>query len=141
MKDDRIKQVLTRQLYIASPNVLEIYRQLLDILRREGKSFNTWVYEQMVDYVVKHGQGNPVFRLDAWLENPDVVAFPTLGEPPTIKKLLRLPTKMLTELKNNAAAYASQADYLLTWIREHENSHAKLGYSHPNCPYCGHENR
>ncbi|MEM2257805.1 MAG: hypothetical protein QXU87_04065 [Candidatus Caldarchaeum sp.] len=129
------RQVLSRQIYIARPDALEVYSRLLKILDREGKSFNTWVYEQMVEYVKRHGEGNPCFRLDQWVEAPEIRAFPTLGEAPVLQKLLDYKPDMLYELLENARAYVYVATAAIQLRRKHETHLVRVA----DCPLCSGE--
>lgn len=47
----------------------------------------------MADYVKKHGEGNPTFKIDKWVENPEMVALPTIGEPLKAETLARMDVK------------------------------------------------
>lgn len=129
------RQVLTRQIYISESDVLDLYAKLLEILGRERKSFNEWVYEQIKDYVAKHGSGNPAFRLDKWIENSEFIAFPTLGEPANPRLLRKMNRKTLYELVQNAKSYVDYGEYLLKCYHEHERYHGQ-GIKDSYCPYC-----
>ncbi|MEM1944066.1 MAG: hypothetical protein QXE52_08300 [Candidatus Caldarchaeum sp.] len=129
------RQVITRQIYIAQPDVSDLYDRLITILRREGKSFNTWVYEQIKEYVARHSEGNPAFTLDTWLSKPDFMAFPTLGEPANARLLAKMDMKTLIELKNNAESWMLNADLAARQLAEHQK-HSSFGLYVASCPYC-----
>lgn len=114
-------------------HVIELLKQ---VAKREGRPVSDIIVSLAEDYVVRHGSGNPAFTLDKWLENPSFIAFPTLGEPPTMARLLKMPRKILLELRRNAETYYVNADHLLRYLDEHENRHVKLGYKDQHCPYC-----
>jgi hypothetical protein len=69
---------------------LEIYEKFKEIARREGKPVNRLLQELMLDYIKNHGEGNPNFKLEKWVENPRFVALPTLGEAFTFEKAVKM---------------------------------------------------
>jgi hypothetical protein len=85
--------------------------------------------------VSKHSE-NPVAPLDKWVEKPQLVLYPTLGDEPSEKKLAKFPADVLRELSRHALEYHNMSEWLLTWMERHEKDHKVLNYRHPNCPYC-----
>ncbi|MEM4154868.1 MAG: hypothetical protein QXW52_08645 [Candidatus Caldarchaeum sp.] len=135
MNDAAKRHVITRQIYLSQSDVSDLYSRLLSILKREGKSFNAWLYEQIKDYVVRHGEGNPSFSLTKWITMPEFVAFPTLGEPAKPELLYSMDARTLTELMRNAESWMMNADYVLRKLSEHQKYHQ--GVKVDGCPYCG----
>jgi hypothetical protein len=113
-------------------DVMQAFKQ---IARREGKTASQLIWQLVKDYVSKHSE-NPVTPLDKWVEKPQLVLFPTLGEEPSEKKLARFPPEKLRELSRHALEYHNMSEWLLTWMERHEKDHKVLNYRHPNCPYC-----
>ena len=113
-------------------DVMQAFKQ---IARREGKTASQLIWQLVKDYVSKHSE-NPVTPLDKWVEKPQLVLFPTLGDEPSEKKLAKFPPDMLRELSRHALEYHNMSEWLLTWMERHEKDHKVLNYRHPNCPYC-----
>jgi hypothetical protein len=113
----------------------EIWDSFQKIARREGKSVSGLIVQLIKEYVSKHSE-NPVAPLDKWVEKPQFVLFPTLGDEPSEKKLAKFPPDMLRKLSRNALEYHNMSEWLLTWMDRHEKDHKVLNYRHPNCPYC-----
>lgn len=113
----------------------EIFQQFVEIARREGKKISQLILELVEDYVKKHGSGNPAFPLDKWVEKPEVLAFPTLGEPPQIMYLIKLDKEMLQKIKEHAQSYTDKATLLLNEIERHKG-HKKYGIKDEFCTYC-----
>jgi len=53
---------------------------LEEILKRENKEFTAWVREQTVEYVRKHGNGNPAFKIEQWVDQSKLKALPATSE-------------------------------------------------------------
>jgi hypothetical protein len=113
-------------------DVMQAFKQ---IARREGKTASQLIWQLVKDYVSKHSE-NPVAPLDKWVEKPQLVLYPTLGDEPSEKKLAKFPADMLRELSRHALEYHNMSEWLLTWNERHEKDHKVLNYRHPNCPYC-----
>lgn len=62
----RIRRRLT--LYVPE-NLIPTFRQLQDILKREGSSLSKWVRQNAISYVRLHEPGNPQQRIDVILKN------------------------------------------------------------------------
>ena len=79
---------------------------LIDLIkkraREEEKSTSELIVTVLEEYIKRHGQGNPSFPLDKWIENIEFKAFPTLGEKPNPKLLNTLDNDMLEEYSINA---------------------------------------
>ncbi|MEM0010367.1 MAG: hypothetical protein QXW39_07375 [Candidatus Bathyarchaeia archaeon] len=121
-------------LYV-SKDKKEIFQRFVEIARREGKKVSALLLELAEDYVKKHGSGNPTFPLDKWVENNEVLAFPTLGEPAQIMYLIKLDKEMLQKIKEHAQSYADKATLLLKELEKHEG-HRKYGIKDEYCTYC-----
>jgi hypothetical protein len=113
-------------------DVMQAFKQ---IARREGKTASQLIWQLVKDYVSKHSE-NPVAPLDKWVEKPQLVLYPTLGDEPSEKKLAKFPADMLRELSRHALEYHNMSEWLLTWNERHEKDHKVLNYRHPHCPYC-----
>jgi hypothetical protein len=113
-------------------DVMQAFKQ---IARREGKTASQLIWQLVKDYVSKHSE-NPVAPLDKWVEKPQLVLYPTLGDEPSEKKLAKFPADVLRELSRHALEYHNMSEWLLTWMERHEKDHKVLNYRHPNCPYC-----
>jgi DNA-binding transcriptional regulator GbsR (MarR family) len=113
-------------------DVMQAFKQ---IARREGKTASQLIWQLVKDYVSKHSE-NPVAPLDKWVEKPQLVLYPTLGDEPSEKKLAKFPADMLRELSRHALEYHNMSEWLLTWMERHEKDHKVLNYRHPHCPYC-----
>jgi hypothetical protein len=113
----------------------DLWDKFVALARAEGKTVSKLLAQLIKDYYEKHGEGNPHIPLTKWLEDQELVAFPTIGEKPDTSKLVRMPETMLYRLKQNAETYAATADYLLNKLIEHKQ-HQAAGYKLPECPYC-----
>jgi hypothetical protein len=91
--------MVTYQLYVPKDK-LPILEKLKEIAKREGKPISAIIFTLIEDYLKKHGEGNPSFRLDKWVEQPNFKAFPTLGEIPNYDKLMKEDPQYLMELKD-----------------------------------------
>ncbi|MEM4301541.1 MAG: hypothetical protein QXQ70_03105 [Candidatus Caldarchaeum sp.] len=114
---------------------LELWEKFKQVAQREG-GISQVLRILIEDYVKKHFQGNPSFTLDKWVQNSSFVAFPTLGEPPNRKQLIKMDKKMLWQLMRNAESYAAEAHFLYEALNEHEKTHVYWGIREPSCPYC-----
>jgi len=57
-----------------------LFKKLITILRREGKSFSQWVREQAANYVRIHSPGNPIIPLTKFVDGkPLGPSIPTCG--------------------------------------------------------------
>jgi hypothetical protein len=59
-------------------DLLPIYAEFKKIATREGKTMSELIREFILDYVKKHGEGNPVYKLDEWQDKPSFKAYPAL---------------------------------------------------------------
>jgi hypothetical protein len=59
-------------------DLLPIYAEFKKIAAREGKTMSELIREFILDYVKKHGEGNPIYKLDKWQDNPSFKAYPAL---------------------------------------------------------------
>jgi len=55
-----------------------LFEEFKKIAKREGKSMAQMIKEFMADYIKKHGQGNPAFSLEKWVQDPGFKAYPAL---------------------------------------------------------------
>jgi hypothetical protein len=65
--------------------------------------------ELITEYVKKHSKGNPTFSLEKWAEEPDFVAFPTLGEILTPEKLDSMPIDEVEQIEAASKARHQEA--------------------------------
>jgi hypothetical protein len=86
-------------LYI-SKDKIPVFEKMKEIAKREGRPLSAIIWSLLEEYVKKHGEGNPSFRLEKWIEQPNFKAFPTLGEIPDFDKLMKEDPKYLMELKD-----------------------------------------
>jgi hypothetical protein len=127
---------MARVITISIPDgEMENWHKFVATAKREAGNVSKVILELAKEYVKKHGEGNPVIPLDKWVSQPELVAFPTIGETPNRAKLMRMPMDMLLELKRNAEAYAIEANTLIHYQREHEQ-HRYAGIKVNTCPYC-----
>jgi len=117
---------------------IPVFEEFKKIAQREGKSFSALLVEVVEEYVKKHAEGNPVYKLDKWVDNREFVAFPSLGEPARPSRLRKLPPDMLKELVANARTYLQVGESLTLWVEPHKY-HKSLGYKEARCPYCQEE--
>lgn len=87
----------------------ELLDRFREIARREGKAVSHLLQELIEDYIKRHGDGNPCFRLDKWVEEPEMVAFPTLGEEPKPELVQNLDNDTLAEYAFNASRHLEAA--------------------------------
>jgi hypothetical protein len=113
----------------------ETWRKFVELAKREGRSASELIMNYVRDYVERHSK-NPITPLDKWVENPNLVLFPTLGEPPDYTKLREFPRSKLAELRDNAKAYYELADQLTKWLALHERDHIPLHIKDKFCPFC-----
>ena len=50
------------------------------VARRENRALSTIIMEKLKEYVKIHGEGNPVYVLDKFIENPNFKAVPATME-------------------------------------------------------------
>lgn len=113
----------------------ELWLKFREIAQREG-GISQVLRALILDYLQKHGSGNPAFSLDKWIDNSEFMAMPTLGEGPDPRRLRKMPRQALMQLLNNAKAYASTVEPMLRQLAEHEDTHKKWGLRDKNCIYC-----
>jgi hypothetical protein len=114
---------------------LHIWEEFVKLAAREGRTASELVMDWVKDYVERHSK-NPITPLDKWVENPNLVLFPTLGEPPDYRALKEWPRDKLRELRDNARAYYSLSEDLLRWLSIHERDHTPLNFRDKFCPFC-----
>lgn len=56
----------------------DVWEKFKEIARRENKPISDLMTDMFVDYVKKHGEGNPVYPLDKW-QDPNFKAIPALA--------------------------------------------------------------
>lgn len=59
----------------------ESYNTLLDILRKERMPIGDWLQSQIDEYNKVHGDGNPTFTLDHFVEDANFLATPAFHRP------------------------------------------------------------
>lgn len=59
---------------------LPLFKEFKKLATREEKMQGDLITELVADYVKKHGEGNPAFQLEKWVDQSDFHAFPTFGE-------------------------------------------------------------
>lgn len=59
---------------------IPILEALEAILKRDGKEFSEWAREQADNHVKAHREGNDIVPLSKFVEHPDMIALPTMGE-------------------------------------------------------------
>ena len=59
--------------------LLELVKKLPDA---GGQDFSQVMEKALEEYLQKHGEGNPAFQLEKWIEEPEFRAEPTFGENP-----------------------------------------------------------
>ena len=74
LKKERNKTVSNRV-------VKESYDTLLDILRKERMAVGDWLQGQIDEYVKVHGDGNPAFTLDQFVEDSNFLVTPAFHRP------------------------------------------------------------
>jgi hypothetical protein len=93
---------------------VSLEQELLEAFKRvavrEGKPVNRLIQEFMRDYVKKHGSGNPAFPLDKWVDNPELSAHPTIGEPLT-KRFAKMNDEEVYELAKTLKARAQETAF------------------------------
>ena len=58
----------------------EFWAECHKIARRENKALSTIIMEKLKEYVKVHGEGNPVYILDKFIEDPDFKSIPAALE-------------------------------------------------------------
>lgn len=56
----------------------DLKHQLKVIAVRENRKIEEIVIEQLAEYVKVHGEGNPIYALEKWIEEPKFKAVPAL---------------------------------------------------------------
>lgn len=59
---------------------IALLEEFKKITKREHRAMSRVLQELMLDYVKKHGNGNPNFQITKWQGRPDLKAMPTIGE-------------------------------------------------------------
>lgn len=57
----------------------ELYESFKDVCRRERIDIGKKINELIIVYVKEHGDGNPNFELDLWVDNADARAIPAVS--------------------------------------------------------------
>ena len=83
-----------------------LWAEIKKLAHKEGKSASDVAREAFRDYIKKHGNGNPAFVLEKWIENPRFKAFPTLGDEPNNEKIQKMDKQDLDELIDHADRWA-----------------------------------
>ncbi len=58
----------------------ELYERFKEVAWRERKPMNVLIQEFMKKYIKEHGEGNPLYQIDKWIENPELIATPAFFE-------------------------------------------------------------
>ena len=58
----------------------ELYERFKEICWKERKPINALVQDFMEKYIKEHGNGNPMYELTKWVENPEFRATPAFRE-------------------------------------------------------------
>ena len=58
----------------------DFWKEMLKIAKREGKPLSTIIMDKLKEYRRVHGEGNPVYVLDKFIEDPDFKAVPATME-------------------------------------------------------------
>ena len=88
-------------LYI-SKDKIPVLEKMKEIAKREGKPLSAIIWSLLEEYIKKHGEGNPNFQLEKWVEQPNFKCFPTLGENPDFYKLVKEDPELLKEIYEQA---------------------------------------
>ena len=133
----------------------ELLEKLKEIAEREGKPVNQILQKLIADYVEKHGAGNPNFRIDDFVEERVVKAYPTLGHSPDKFDLSGFDKDELDEMLRQAKKWEEKiamakaekqgievlGEYVLT--RRYRCLSCLKPFKSPRpaekCPYCGSE--
>ena len=54
----------------------EVFKKVREIAFREGKDVSELTFEMYEKYIKEHGDGNPIYSLEKWTENPEFMATP-----------------------------------------------------------------
>ena len=60
----------------------ELKKNIKVIAARENTTVEEIIIKQLEEYVKVHGEGNPVYALDKWVDEPNFKAVPALLEKP-----------------------------------------------------------
>lgn len=72
---------MTEELIQIGPRIPKNLKTEIDLICvREGTDFQEVVKKCLEEYVKVHGEGNPVYALDKWVEEPKFKAVPALLE-------------------------------------------------------------
>lgn len=65
----------------------ELHKKLKETAAREGRDMTEILVEKLEEYIKQHGEGNPVYKLEKWTDDPEFIAIPALmSNFETIKK-------------------------------------------------------
>ena len=76
MKQGRPKEYKVRSIFTTSLEG-ELINKFREVCEREKKPMNEIVARFMESYIKAHGDGNPIYSLTKWVEDPFLKAFPT----------------------------------------------------------------
>lgn len=115
-KLEQIDQTEPEQFIQIGPRIPKTLKKQLDkIALREERDIQDIVREVLTKYAVEHGEGNPVYGLHKWIENPEFKAVPALMTPleKWSKFLDNCDMKTLKDLKDYASHVYFKSEQLL----------------------------
>ena len=93
---------------------VELHKKLKEIAAREGTDMTTILLKELEEYVKVHGEGNPIFALTKWIEEPKFKCHPALMDPSR---------NWLDYLSNCSKEEAEEIYHKATGIREHARNY------------------
>lgn len=79
---------------------------------RENRTTSEICRGEIEKYIKAHGEANSSFPISKWVEDPNLVALPTLGEDPNLQRLQVYSDEDLAEIKKHAEAWSTSAALL-----------------------------
>jgi len=101
-------------------------RKLEETLKREGKEYTDFVRECSQNYVKAHGEGNPCFPIDKWVDEPTFKALPTLAMSAS-KYCFDIDPKLAIEVRDLARQWVGETSKKIPKCSE---CHVEYGQPH-----------
>jgi len=116
-----------------------VFEQVKEIAKRERKPVAEIIFELLEEYVKEHGQGNPSFKLDDFVEKKVIEALPTLGHDPKAFNLKNYTDAGLERIKERALEWAEEVELELARRAAKKQPEQKVEWFRYRCRRCSFE--
>ena len=96
---------MDRYLIVVHKGKEPIFDEFKKIAKREGKSMAQVLHDLVEEHVKKHGEGNPTYTMEKFLQNPTFKAFPTIGETPSADWVKKMDKQDLQQFIDNSGGW------------------------------------